>query len=108
MRFPLRDAQLVMMSPLDALRKTPRRFSFGAAVRLLWLPAGARDPGEAIRFAASSSLAQPEAEIEAARPERPAKLVTGMIGLTGRKPADEAMFVAAMIEAATQRRHHQA
>jgi type VI secretion system protein ImpH len=72
-----------MISPLEALRRTPKRFRFGAAVRLLWLAAATGDAGDAIRFAASASLAQPAAEIEAARPGEPAKLVTGVIGLTG-------------------------
>jgi hypothetical protein len=41
-------------SPLEALRQTPKRFRFGAAVRLLWLAARTPDAGEAIRFTASA------------------------------------------------------
>lgn len=53
-------------SPLVRLVRAPARFRFGAAVRLLWLASGRRDPGEAIAFLAPVSLAHPAGEVDAA------------------------------------------
>lgn len=78
-------------SPIARLIRRPARFRFGAAVRLLWLASGRRDPGEAIRFSAPVSLAHPTAEVDAveapvhdaARNEARGRLSSRLIGLVG-------------------------
>lgn len=50
-------------SPLARLARTPWRFGFDAAARLLMLRRRAEDPADAIAFRASSSLAYPAAEV---------------------------------------------
>lgn len=75
------------VAALDRLARDPARFRFGAAVRLLWLATGRRDPGEAIRFAAPVTLGHPAAEVDhatAPTPDEPrGRLVTRLIGLVG-------------------------
>ncbi|HQT66938.1 MAG: hypothetical protein B7Z78_11970 [Rhodospirillales bacterium 20-60-12] len=74
------------MTPLDYLRRQPHRFSFDAAVRLLWRQAGAADPGEAIDFVSQPTLVHPVAEVEAAEPATPgkrARMTSRLIGLVG-------------------------
>ena len=70
-------------SPLARLARRPARFRFGAAMRLLWLASGRRDPGEAVRFTTPASLAHPVAEVDAASLETGARISTRLIGLTG-------------------------
>jgi type VI secretion system protein ImpH len=72
-------------SALARLIRTPSRFRFGAAVRLLWLASGKRDVGEAIAFTAPTTLAHPAAEVDqaAAPDEGRAVLASRLIGLVG-------------------------
>ncbi len=76
------------MAPLSAIERLmakPHLFRFDAAVRLLLLARGGRRD-DAIRFAAPPSLARPAAEIlevQPGQPDKPARLVTTLIGLTG-------------------------
>ncbi|HEX7389634.1 MAG TPA: type VI secretion system baseplate subunit TssG, partial [Acidiphilium sp.] len=68
------------------LTRTPARFRFGAAVRLLWIASGRRDPGEAIGFSAPVSLAHPTAEVEAAEPGCLSTRLIGLIGASSPMP----------------------
>ncbi len=67
-------------SPLENLTKTPQKFRFDAAVRILLAAAGPGQDDDNIRFTAASSLAQPATEVTAAASGR---LTTPLIGLTG-------------------------
>jgi type VI secretion system protein ImpH len=72
-------------SVLARLVRTPARFRFGAAVRLLWLASGRRDVGEAIAFTAPTTLAHPAAEVDQASApvDGQAGLASRLIGLVG-------------------------
>ena len=72
------------MTPRDQLARTPARFAFDAAVRILLHQAGTADPGHAARFETPPNLAYPGAEIAAvgAGAKYPS-VVTTVIGMTG-------------------------
>jgi type VI secretion system protein ImpH len=75
-----------LKTPLEILADQPHRFQFDAAVRLLEAAANGADHNGAIDFAAPPKLGQPVAEVvtaEPAKPDKRARLVTGLIGLIG-------------------------
>ncbi len=75
-----------LFSALEALTRTPERFKFDAAVRILLAASPDVEDEDRLRFTATPSLAQPAAEITSAQPpvegDR-ARIVTPLIGLTG-------------------------
>lgn len=74
-------------SPLERLREKPGRFRFDAAYRLLLnFQAALRDDDDSVRFVATATTSQPNTEVtaaEPAKPRKPARLTTPMIGLIG-------------------------
>ncbi len=83
--LPLRRPKK-LFSALEALTKTPERFKFDAAVRILLAASPETEDEDRLRFTAAPSLAQPTAEVTSAQApvsgDR-ARLVTPLIGLTG-------------------------
>jgi type VI secretion system protein ImpH len=75
-----------LFSALEALTKTPERFKFDAAVRILLAASPDIEDEDRLRFTATPSLAHPTAEVTSAQApvsgDR-ARLVTPLIGLTG-------------------------
>ncbi len=72
-----------MKSPLEALARTPRRFGFDAAVRLLTLARRTEDPAEVARFRSPPGLTYPPADVLEFRGTDKPDVTVGMIGLTG-------------------------
>jgi type VI secretion system protein ImpH len=74
-------------SPLQALARTPRRFGFDAAIRVLTLARRTGDPAEVARFRSPPGLTYPAADILDVRGEGPPAgrpdVTVAMIGLTG-------------------------
>ncbi len=69
-------------SPRARLRRTPGRFSFDAAVRVLQHEAGSTEPARTARFHAAPHMAYLGSEIAAVQDGQPPSVVTGVIGLT--------------------------
>ena len=70
-------------SPLAALLRTPRRFRFDAAVRLLTLARRDQDPAEVTRFRTPPGLTYPPVEVLELRGAGRPDMTVGMMGLTG-------------------------
>jgi type VI secretion system protein ImpH len=71
------------VSPLQALRTAPRRFSFDAAIRLLLLARRTPDPADAARFRSPPGMTYPPADVLEVRGSPRPDVTVGMIGLTG-------------------------
>jgi type VI secretion system protein ImpH len=71
------------LSPLEALSRTPRRFGFDAAIRVLTLARRTEDPAEVARFRSPPGLTYPTADILELRGTGRPDVTVGMIGLTG-------------------------
>jgi len=71
------------MTPIQRLRRDPRRFGFDAAVRLLQHAAGSRDPGAVVRFRSVPSLAQPSADVLSISPGAVPQVAVSVMGLVG-------------------------
>jgi type VI secretion system protein ImpH len=78
--------QTKTLSAIEALTKTPERFRFDAAVRILLAASPDTEDEDRLRFIAAPGLAQPTAEVISAQApiatDR-ARLVTPLIGLIG-------------------------
>lgn len=72
-----------MNSALRNLFRTPRRFDFDAAVRLLQHAARSVEAGRVARFRSPPNLAYPGADVLAVQEGSPPAVVTSVIGLTG-------------------------
>jgi type VI secretion system protein ImpH len=70
-------------SPLEALTRTPRRFGFDAAVRVLTLARRSPDPAEVAHFRSPPGLTYPPADVLEFRGTGKPDVTVGMIGLTG-------------------------
>jgi len=70
-------------SPLEALAKTPRRFAFDAAIRVLTLARRNEDPAEVAHFRSPPGLTYPPADVLEFRGTGKPDVTVGMIGLTG-------------------------
>jgi type VI secretion system protein ImpH len=71
------------ISALEALSRTPRRFGFDAAIRVLTLARHTEDPAEVARFRSPPGLTYPPADILELRGTGRPDVTVGMIGLTG-------------------------
>ncbi len=84
--LPMPRQRKKLLSALEALTKTPERFKFDAAVRIMLAASRDAEDEDRLRFTTTPSLAQPTAEITSAQApitgDR-ARLTTPLIGLTG-------------------------
>jgi type VI secretion system protein ImpH len=94
-------------SPLETLARTPRRFGFDAAIRLLTLARRTEDPAEVARFRSPPGLTFPPADILEFRGNGPPlgrpDVTVGMIGLTGPSGVLPRHYTDAVVQALRNR-----
>ncbi len=95
-------------SPLQALARSPRRFGFDAAVRVLTLARHTEDPADVARFRTPPGLTYPPADVldlrggggsETDRPD----VTIGMMGLTGPSGVLPRHYTDAVVQALRSR-----
>lgn len=74
---------MTMRSVLAALRETPRKFRFDAAVRVLMRALKTEDPADAARFRTPPGLVYPSADVLRLHGEGRPDVTLGLMGLTG-------------------------
>jgi len=94
-------------SPLQALARTPGRFAFDAAIRVLTLARRTEDPAEVARFRSPPGLTYPAADILDVRGEGPPAgrpdVTVAMIGLTGPSGVLPRHYTDAVVQALRNR-----
>ncbi len=94
-------------SPLQALARTPRRFSFDAAVRVLTLARRDQDPADVARFRSPPGLTFPAADVLDVRGAVPPggrpDVTVAMIGLTGPSGVLPRHYTDAVVQALRNR-----
>jgi type VI secretion system protein ImpH len=94
-------------SPLQALARTPRRFTFDAAVRVLTLARRDQDPADVARFRSPPGLTFPAADVLDVRGAVPPggrpDVTVAMIGLTGPSGVLPRHYTDAVVQALRNR-----